>query len=236
MQTRPLPRLEENASPAALSRVAARLYKCSPLLTRQLQRYRPFICPFDRLLPLVPAGTSVLDVGCGAGLFLNLLAASGHTGPLHGLDASGSAIAAAQRAAAQLPAGASVRFECRDATQEWPSASFDVVSLIDVMHHIPPQAQQGVIARVARALAPGGVFIYKDMVARPLWLAGANRLHDLLLARQWIHYAALHDVERWCRDAGLVPGGAVGTRLYCYGHEWLLATKPLLALNVRSEP
>ena len=41
----------------------------------------------------------------------------------------------------------------------------------------------------------GGLLIYKDTASAPAWAAWVNRLHDLVLARQWIHYAPIADVE-----------------------------------------
>ena len=41
---------------------------------RTILKYRPFICPFEELLPYVPDGSSVFDIGCGCGLFLLALA------------------------------------------------------------------------------------------------------------------------------------------------------------------
>jgi hypothetical protein len=49
----------------------------------------------------------------------------------------------------------------------------------------------------------GGMLLYKDMGRRPLWRAWANRLHDLLMVKEWIHYARLEDVVHWARAAGL---------------------------------
>ena len=78
-----------------------------------------------------------------------------------------------------------IAFERRDAQQDWPSGPFDIVSVIDVMHHVPTIAQRTVIERAASRLKPGGLLVYKDMVERPRWRAWKNRLHDLVLARQW---------------------------------------------------
>jgi hypothetical protein len=51
-----------------------------------MQALRPLICPFDELLDLVPIGARMLDAGCGAGLFLGLLADAGRLGEGYGFD------------------------------------------------------------------------------------------------------------------------------------------------------
>jgi hypothetical protein len=40
------------------------------------------------------------------------------------------------------------------------------------------------------------------MAHRPRWRAGMNRLHDLVMARQWIHYVPIKDIERWGSEEG----------------------------------
>ncbi|MEC9374274.1 MAG: class I SAM-dependent methyltransferase [Planctomycetota bacterium] len=201
-----------------MSRAARGLYTRGPGLVRVLQHYRPYICPFEALIARTPRGASVLDVGCGGGLFLALLMHSGRLGAGLGFDVSEAAIRAAQ----EMAAGAGferVRFERRDLEEGWPEGAFDVVSIIDVMHHVPPAAQRDVIRTAASRLKRGGLLIYKDMVRRPLWRAWANRLHDLALARQWIHYAAIEDVERWAIAEGLRQVAAERHDRLWYGHE-----------------
>ena len=53
----------------ALSRMAAGIYPEGPVLFRALQKYRPYICPFEALIEEVPEGASVLDIGCGSGVW-----------------------------------------------------------------------------------------------------------------------------------------------------------------------
>ncbi|MBL8757334.1 MAG: class I SAM-dependent methyltransferase [Phycisphaerae bacterium] len=208
---------KSTASPRVLSAMAAELYTRGPLLMRLLQRYRPFICPFEHLLPWVPEGATVLDIGCGGGLFLALL--SQIPGRLRlgvGFDAAAGAIEVAR--AANPPR---CRFEHVDVAAPWPAepAKFEVVSIIDVMHHVPPAAQPGLIRTAAARVAPEGILLYKDMCRRPAWRALANRAHDLLLARQWITYAPVESVEQWAAEAGLRLEHASFHARFWYGHE-----------------
>lgn len=220
----PTPGHEPSApTPASLSAIATRLYTRGPLLLRTLNRYRPFICPFELLLERVPRGAFVLDVGCGGGLLLALLSATGRLGRGLGFDSSHAAIATAQ----QLDLS-NCRFERLDAAAPWPGepALFDVVCIIDVIHHVPPQHQRAVIQTAATRIAPGGILLYKDMCKRPLWRAAANRMHDLVLARQWINYAPIADVESWATESGLRLEHAATINRWWYGHELRVFRKP----------
>ncbi len=209
-------------TPATISAVARDLYQDAPFIVRWFQIGRPYICPFEALLPHVPEGASVLDVGAGAGLFLALLARRQRITSGIGIDTSLTAAAAATRMAARLArsgCSAPLRFERVAADEPWPEGPFTAVSLIDVMHHVPPSQQQQVFRHAASRLAPGGVLIYKDIAVRPRWRAWANRLHDLVVAREWVHLVPVSQAEEWAAAENLnLKYGAYLPRLW-YGHE-----------------
>ena len=63
-----------------------------------------------------------------------------------------------------------------------------------------------------------------------------NRLHDLVMARQWIHYAPIADVESWSRQAGLTLVHAEDTSRCWYGHELRIFSKAPLAQPAKDGP
>jgi 2-polyprenyl-3-methyl-5-hydroxy-6-metoxy-1,4-benzoquinol methylase len=181
-------------------------------------RYRPLICPFDRLIDVVPATARLLDIGAGNGLFLYLLGATGKVEEGIGVDIASSEVAAGRRALAELGIR-NLRLERVSDTEQWPSGGFGVVSMIDVLHHIPPHHQRSFFEEACRRVSPGGTMVYKDMCARPAWRAWGNRLHDLLKARQWISYRAIGEVEAWARELGLALVISDDIPIGYYGHE-----------------
>jgi 2-polyprenyl-3-methyl-5-hydroxy-6-metoxy-1,4-benzoquinol methylase len=220
-------------TPADLARLARLIYPkvgSAAAVMNGRQHYRPYICPFDVLLDHVPAGSTVLDIGCGGGLWLRLLEATGRVRAGVGFDASAESIELARRS---LPAGppADLRFEHRRVEQPWPgppefAERFDVVSIIDVMHHVPPAAQRGLLTMAAGRVAAGGRLIYKDMAARPWWRGWANRLHDLAMVREWINYVDPAAIEHWASEAGLkLIHRSRHDRLW-YGHDLLIFQRP----------
>ena len=216
-----------NLTAGQLSCMAKELYPSGPRLFRALQRYRPYICPFEELIREVPRGSTVLDIGCGGGLFLGLIDAVGLKPLGTGFDVSAPAIRLARGMAARVDRSeGTLQFQRLDPDEQWPAGEFDVVAMIDVIHHVPPSAQQDVIRRACRRVKPGGAFLYKDMVEQPRWRAIANRMHDLVLARQWIHYAAVADIEAWAADEGMkLERSAAFNRLW-YGHELRVFRRP----------
>jgi len=206
-------------SPGALSGRARGLYAEGPWLSRTLQGYRPLICPFGELIEAVPEGASVLDVGCGGGLFLGLLAESGRISKGHGFDASAPAIALASHMRDRHPAKEVLTFERRSAQGDWPEGEYDVVSLIDVIHHVPRDSQAATLARAAEKVRPGGILLYKDVSRRPHWMAWASRLHDLVIARQWIHIPDFSRVAAAIHEQGFEQTTFAHINMFWYGHE-----------------
>jgi 2-polyprenyl-3-methyl-5-hydroxy-6-metoxy-1,4-benzoquinol methylase len=169
---------------------------------------RPYICPFHILIDLIPSEANILDVGCGAVTEFD----TSFRDRLTVMDV-------VKLVVAKLPKSERIRFEHRDAGEIWPASRFDVVCLIDVMHHVRPE-QQAELLMTAQHVAENGILIYKDMASRPHWRAWANRLHDLLSVGKWIYYAKLDDVISWGRRKGLHVDGIGSIDMLWYRHEW----------------
>ena len=123
----------------------------------------------DTIVPLLPcsaaafeAGIEVLDVGCGSGRIINLLAKTFPRSQFVGYDFSSDAIKTA-REEARSQALENVSFEERDASQFDEPARYDVITAFDAIHD---QAYpRKVLANVARGLKPGGIFLMQDIGA-----------------------------------------------------------------------
>ncbi|HEY8509836.1 MAG TPA: class I SAM-dependent methyltransferase [Steroidobacteraceae bacterium] len=209
-------------SAASLSLRARALYGDIDSNHARLQIWRPYICPFEEIAALVPRGGSILDVGCGAGLFLGLLADLGIIRAGHGFDSSKPAIDVARQMSKSVRSDVTLTIEHRDATAAWPEGEFDVVSIIDVMHHVPPQHHESVLDLALSRTRVGGLILYKDMARRPLWRAWCNQLHDLVLARQWIHHVPVESVDAWAAKSGMTIAAQGSANRLWYAHEWRL--------------
>jgi 2-polyprenyl-3-methyl-5-hydroxy-6-metoxy-1,4-benzoquinol methylase len=203
-----------------LSQTAKRLYGSQGGLSARLQTLRPYICPFEELLPHVPAGSSVLDVGCGAGLFLVLLGSRGVIERGLGFDVSQPAIDLARRIARELAGRVDLTFLAVDAGAAWPDGAYDVVSMIDVLHHVEPDQQLDVLSLAASRTNRGGILLYKDMALRPRWRAWCNQAHDLVMAREWIHHVPFERVRQHLSTLGMTPVAQGTATRYWYAHEW----------------
>jgi SAM-dependent methyltransferase len=103
-----------------------------------------------------PAAASLLDVGCNVGELLSAAAQLYPQLKLAGVDVNGAAIETARRNVAQ----ADLR-QCDGPTLPFADASFDHVTCIEVLEHIPRADRRASLGEVWRVLKPGGKFILR---------------------------------------------------------------------------
>jgi SAM-dependent methyltransferase len=125
----------------------------------------------DGLVRRLERGCDVLDVGCGAGRALLVLARHFPRSRFTGYDLCEEALAlgAAQAAEEGLT---NLRFVQRDATGLDHQHDFDLVTAFDAIHDQKEPAL--VLAHLRRALRPGGVFLMVDIAG---W-SRVERNHD----------------------------------------------------------
>jgi 2-polyprenyl-3-methyl-5-hydroxy-6-metoxy-1,4-benzoquinol methylase len=123
----------------------------------------------DRTLPAIPglmdclaAGIDVLDVGCGSGHAINLMARRFPQSRFTGYDFSAEAIAAARHEASSWGLS-NTRFEVQDAAVLSESEGYDFITTFDTIHDQAQPAQ--VLGAIARALRPDGTYLMVDIDA-----------------------------------------------------------------------
>ena len=126
-------------------------------------RQRWFGSPFAAVEPLVPREGTILDLGCGFGVMTACLALGAPGRRVIGLDVDAGKIARGRRWYGHL-AGVALHETDLDAT---PLPEADGVVLYDVLHHLADA--DAMLARVARALRPGGVLVVKENDVAPAW-------------------------------------------------------------------
>lgn len=158
---------------------ALALYAGEPLGVRLHVRARHWLCPLERIAAHVPLRGRVLDVGCGHGLFANLLALEAPARTLLGVDPMASKIAVAARVARGLP---NVRFAVGSAA-DVREAPWDVVTILDVLYLLPPPAKLALLERCRALLAPGGLLLLKTNDRRPRWKYYWTRFEEQVMTR-----------------------------------------------------
>lgn len=179
-------------------------------------KYRSLL---DELCRRIPAGGTVLDVGCGSGVpVARALTEAGLR--VTGIDISQVQV---RRARERVP---EAEFVHADATQaSFGAASFDAVVCLFALIHVPLAEQPPLLRKIAGWLRPGGCFvattghdewtgIQEDWLGSgaPMWWSHA----DAATNREWIERAGLA-VER----EEFVPEGDGGHALF-----WARSTVP----------
>lgn len=121
------------------------------------------------ILPLAPGivkrlkqGIDVLDIGCGGGHAINVMAKAFPSSRFTGMDLSEEGVAIG-RAEAKEWGLTNATFEVQDVSKLPEGRQFDLVTAFDTIHDQawPRQA----LAAAARALKPGGTFLMGDIAA-----------------------------------------------------------------------
>jgi SAM-dependent methyltransferase len=106
---------------------------------------------------LIPEGSRVLDLGCGQGLLASLLKAPGtpRIAAYRGIELMAPDVARAHRA---LGPGCGVILGDIRTADFGPA---DAVVILDVLHYMPLEDQDRVLARIRAALSPGGLLLLR---------------------------------------------------------------------------
>ncbi len=156
-------------------------YSALTLRDRLHLSVRFWVCPLPRIAEYVPKSGLIVDVGCGHGLFAQLVARM-PSRQVIGFDLDAHKIQLAQQLTAGRRGLPNVQFRVADVAQaEVPPAQ--AVTILDVLYLVPYAAQEQLLADCARKLAPGGVLILKEIAERPRWKYWANWLEESLMVR-----------------------------------------------------
>lgn len=151
------------------------------------------------------AGQRVLDVGCGGGVLAEAMAGKG--ADVLGIDLAGRALAVARLHA--TASGARVEYrECSAETlaAEAP-ASFDVVTCLEMLEHVPDPAQT--VQACAQLTRPGGWLFFstinRNAKAFVLAIVGAEYVLGLLPrgTHEYAKFLRPSELARHARTAGL---------------------------------
>jgi ubiquinone/menaquinone biosynthesis C-methylase UbiE len=171
------------------------------------------------LLEHLPAGSRVLEVGCGPGLQAVDLARQRPDLELTASDFSAEFIDLGSANAAR--AGAAIRFVVADAMDlsGFPAASFDAVYSLTAIKHFPDPVRG--LQQCLRLLKPGGRLLVAE-IRRESLLEEVAALVALFRVPGWLkglmtrlvhgslreECPPLVDIQRWLSDAGVVDPAA----------------------------
>ncbi|MCU0309821.1 MAG: class I SAM-dependent methyltransferase [Acidimicrobiales bacterium] len=169
-------------SPAA--RRTLSLYDDAPRGDRLHTRLRWWSAPFADLELEVPLAGSILEVGCGHGLFSCYLAVAGRARTVLGIDVDAGKIAVADAAAAHLaPDEADVRFAVVGDSLPRIEGGWRSIVIADVLYLLGAEGRRRLLDDCVDVLAPGGLLVVKEIDRYPVWKARLATVQELAATR-----------------------------------------------------
>ncbi|MEO8585750.1 MAG: class I SAM-dependent methyltransferase [Acidobacteriota bacterium] len=121
--------------------------------------------PWKRVVEALEPGGRLVDFGCGPGLLAHLLFRAGFAGTYLGIDPDSRKVERARRWLPESPA----RLFSAGTVDAATLGAFSQATLIDVLYLVPPPERPDFLARAARALTPGGLFVALTSGGGPRW-------------------------------------------------------------------
>jgi cyclopropane fatty-acyl-phospholipid synthase-like methyltransferase len=191
------------------ARAARRAYASQPLTTRAHIELRWRTCPFRDVAAAIPTAGTVLDAGCGHGLFSLYLALQSPAREITGVDIDEEKLAHARAAARAAAVDDRVVFAHADAPRTI-DAHWDAIVEVDMLYLLGRDRARAWIHDAAHALAPHGRVVVKELDIVPAWKARWSRFQEVLATRvlritegDELELVARADVVDTMTDAGL---------------------------------
>lgn len=134
--------------------------------------------PYEIVETFVPREGTIIDLGCGIGLFSNLLVLKASQRYVVGVDADCVKIAVAQQTVRHR---ANIEFHCAD-LREFDLPRCRGAVLFSVLHHLEPNLQLKILQQSFAALEHGGLLIIKEDDTEPRWKLGVNQFIEWMAA------------------------------------------------------
>ncbi len=146
---------------------------------RAYLRIKLRICPLIALEEHFPEMGTIVDLGCGSGLFTNILSLGSIERRIFGLDLDEKKIEVANRTEAR---DSHITYQVGDVVEaEYPKG--DVFTLVDVLYLIPYDKQEFILEKCYQSLSENGTLIIKEMDAKPRWKYRWNLFQETLAVK-----------------------------------------------------
>jgi 2-polyprenyl-6-hydroxyphenyl methylase / 3-demethylubiquinone-9 3-methyltransferase len=172
-------------------------------------------------------GKAVLDVGCGGGILSESMAIKG--AQVLGIDLGEKALNVAKLHSLESGVKVDYRYVSVEELAEQAPASFDVVTCLEMLEHVPDPAS--VVAACAKLVKPNGHVFFSTLNRNPkaylFAVIGAEYVLNMLPrgTHDYAKFIKPSELAGWMRQAGLTLNHQIGmsynplTKHYWLGHD-----------------
>jgi SAM-dependent methyltransferase len=170
-----------------------RIYADAGFLAGLYASIRLKLAPIVKIEAYVPASGMILDLGCGSGIFANILLLGSAQRTVKGIDLNPGRIKIARAIAAGNP---KMEFAQGDAGS-YPIERCAAVTLIDLLHHMEIGKQNSLLQQLYDGLSDGAVLLIKDLEKAPRWKYLFHYMQDSLSYRSKLYFRSAPEM---CAD------------------------------------
>ncbi len=156
----------------------------------------------DEIGQYLPREGTILDIGCGFGLFSLYYAQVLPGAHLKGFDLNARRVKLAREAAGRLGLR-NATYAVGDARGYRPSEEYAAAYMLDIVHHVPPETVEPLLAALYKGARPGGCLVVKDVDTEPTYKRWFTHALDCLMSpRGVIHYWPAGDLQALLQRVG----------------------------------
>jgi cyclopropane fatty-acyl-phospholipid synthase-like methyltransferase len=180
----------------------------------------------DEISQYLPPRGDVLDLGCGFGLFSLYYAQTLPDLRFHGVDLDARRVGIAREAGRRLGL-TNVEYAVGDVRDFRAGRQYAGAYMLDIVHHIEPEAVRPLLAELHATLSPGGRLVVKDVDSRPAYKRWFTHALDLLVSpKSPPHYWSAEALQGALEDAGFQVFRHAMVDLLPYPHVLYICRKP----------
>lgn len=188
-------------------------------------KYRPYVCPFDELLSYAGPKDKVYDIGCGSGQFAALVANFTDVKTIKGIEIDKHLVDNAKQINKRFGKEKKITFSHFSGSSiPKDIGEYDLIYMIDVYHHIPPNIREDFMKQVYAKMKPGARLMFKDINAGSPFIP-FNKVHDLVFAQEFPREISFYKAIQLLTSLGFKIVEGRKKQVFVYPHYFILAQK-----------
>lgn len=153
-----------------------KLYAGAPASVRAFLRGRVLLSDLESIESHVPETGKIVDLGCGHGLFANLMALRSPRRRVTGIDLVPGKIEVARET---IGSRGNIDFICADIF-ETDIPECDTITIVDVLYLLPRSHQLRILQECRQKLKDGGLLVWKAQERKPRWKFAWTWLQEMI--------------------------------------------------------